>query len=70
MFKGCILGHNADLFAKNGFVRNVSSSNYNTRVCNAKNYYIPYCRISLHKHSIIHKAVTNWNNLPQTLKTC
>ncbi len=68
MFKGCILGHNADLFTSNGFIRIVSSGNYNTRVCNSNNYSIPYCRTSLRKHSIIHKAVTNWNNLSQMLK--
>ena len=61
MFKSCILGHNSALFSN-------LSSNYGTRGCISNNYFVPYCRTSIRKNSVVYKSVVNWNNLPQLLK--
>ena len=42
-----------------------------TRGGGMHNYYVPYCRTSLRKNCVLHRAVINWNNLSPNLKlTC
>jgi hypothetical protein len=66
MYKSCKLGYNAEMFENSGYT--LLSSGFNTRGYASFNYFVPYCRTSLRKDSVIHKAVTIWNNLPQPLK--
>jgi hypothetical protein len=64
MYKTCILCRNTDIFSNAGYTLLCLP----TRSGSLHNYYIPFCRTSLRKNCVIHRAVINWNNLSPALK--
>ena len=68
MYKSCVLCYNVDMFSSAGYIPLCDRP---TRGGGMHNYYVPYCRTSLRKNCVLHRAVINWNNLSPTLKlTC